>query len=35
MGMSVYVYGTVTSHESAESKGEEGDVGALATLIDV
>ena len=33
--MSVYVYGTVTSHESAESESEEGDVGALATFIDV
>ena len=33
--MSVYVYGTVTSHESAEGKGEKSDVGALASLINV
>ena len=33
--MSVYVYGTVTSHEGAESESEEGDVGAIATLINV
>ena len=33
--MSMYVYGTVTLHESVESESEEGDVGALVTFIDV
>ena len=35
VGVSVYVYGTVTSHESAEGKGEKSDVGALASLMNV
>ena len=33
--MSVYVYGTVTSHKSAEGEGEKSDVGALASFINV
>ena len=35
VGLCVDVDGTMTAHESAKSKGEEGNVGASASLIDV
>ena len=35
VGLSVYVYGTMTSHEGAESKREKGDVGSSASFVNV
>ena len=34
-GMSVNVYGAMTVHEGTECEDEEGNVGALATFVDV